>query len=126
MRDGFEAKTWGEAWERDIAGDENQSEGSGARKLFAVLVPDQGIKVSASASTWILLTIRYSQLRYRHSITQPPNKPSLPETMTKMRRSLIEILVAHSAIQRISHQQRLASLALLEAVVSVFRMLSVH
>lgn len=47
MRDGFDAKMWGEAWERDFAVDENQSEGSGARKLFAALVPDQGTKPTA-------------------------------------------------------------------------------
>lgn len=50
MRDGFEAKLWGEAWERDLAADENQSEGSGAKKLFAAVVPDQGTKVSIFAS----------------------------------------------------------------------------
>jgi len=42
MRDGFDAKTWGEAWERDL--NDDHSEGSGARKLYASLVPDQGTK----------------------------------------------------------------------------------
>lgn len=45
LRDGFEAKMWGDAWERDLAGDA-QAEGVGARKLYASLVPDQGMKVS--------------------------------------------------------------------------------
>ncbi|KAF8076732.1 dynein light intermediate chain-domain-containing protein [Lyophyllum atratum] len=42
MRDGFEAKMWGEAWERDL--EDGHNEGSGARKLYASLVPDQGTK----------------------------------------------------------------------------------
>lgn len=45
MRDGFDAKTWGEAWERDIA-DDNQNEGIGAKKIYSTLVPDQETKVS--------------------------------------------------------------------------------
>jgi dynein light intermediate chain 1 len=47
MRDGFEAKIWGEAWDRDLetdCGDANNE--IGAKKLFSALVPDQGIKVS--------------------------------------------------------------------------------
>ncbi|KAG6841846.1 hypothetical protein C0991_006253 [Blastosporella zonata] len=42
MRDGFDAKLWGEAWERDLAGDHD--EGNGARSLYGTLVPDQGTK----------------------------------------------------------------------------------
>ncbi|KAG6910765.1 hypothetical protein DXG01_007652 [Tephrocybe rancida] len=42
MRDGFEAKLWGEAWERDLTDD--HSEGTGARSMYATLVPDQGTK----------------------------------------------------------------------------------
>ncbi|KAG6813441.1 hypothetical protein H0H92_011138 [Tricholoma furcatifolium] len=42
MRDGFDARLWGEAWERDIAGE--HGEGSGAKNLYASLVPDQGTK----------------------------------------------------------------------------------
>ncbi|KAG5648773.1 hypothetical protein DXG03_000122 [Asterophora parasitica] len=41
MRDGFDAKLWGEAWERDLTDD---TEGVGASKLYASLVPDQGTK----------------------------------------------------------------------------------
>ncbi|KAF9462076.1 dynein light intermediate chain-domain-containing protein [Collybia nuda] len=44
MRDGFDAKVWGEAWEKDLAAEENQAEGGGAKRLFASLVPDQGTK----------------------------------------------------------------------------------
>jgi hypothetical protein len=37
MREGFEAKPWSEAWERDID--------SPAEKVFSALMPDRGIKV---------------------------------------------------------------------------------
>ena len=47
MRDGFDAKMWGEAWERDLESGEHGTEGIGigARKAYATLVPDQGSKV---------------------------------------------------------------------------------
>jgi dynein light intermediate chain 1 len=45
MRDGFEAKLWGEAWERDIQAEESEIEQPGAKKMFSRLVPDQGTKV---------------------------------------------------------------------------------
>ncbi|KAF8165637.1 dynein 1 light intermediate chain [Crassisporium funariophilum] len=45
MRDGFEAKVWGEAWERDLEAEEGQGSGeTGAKKAYANLVPDQGSK----------------------------------------------------------------------------------
>ncbi|KAH9833682.1 dynein light intermediate chain-domain-containing protein [Rhodofomes roseus] len=43
LRDGFDAKTWGEALERDLDRDEGETE-PGAKKLYATLVPDQGAK----------------------------------------------------------------------------------
>ena len=46
MRDGFDAKMWGEAWERDLESGEQGTAGeSGAKKAYATLVPDQGFKV---------------------------------------------------------------------------------
>jgi dynein light intermediate chain 1 len=49
-RDGFDAKAWGEAWERDLLSDAgiDSDIGDGARKLYASLVQDQGPKVCAS------------------------------------------------------------------------------
>jgi len=41
MRDGFDAKMWGEAWERDLESGEQGTE-AGAKKAYATLVPDQG------------------------------------------------------------------------------------
>jgi len=49
LRDGFDAKAWGEAWEYDLSsesGAEGGSEG-GARKQYAALVQDQGPKACA-------------------------------------------------------------------------------
>ncbi|KAI0732781.1 dynein light intermediate chain-domain-containing protein [Fomitopsis betulina] len=43
LRDGFDAKAWGDAWERDLEHDDAETE-PGARKLYAALVPDQGVK----------------------------------------------------------------------------------
>jgi len=43
LRDGFDAKMWGEAWERDLNAEDGEL---GAKKTYANLVPDQGSKVS--------------------------------------------------------------------------------
>jgi hypothetical protein len=47
LRDGFDAKAWGEAWERDLSSDAGIDSDSddGARKMYASLVQDQGPKV---------------------------------------------------------------------------------
>jgi hypothetical protein len=49
LRDGFDAKAWGEAWERDLSSDAgiDLDDEAGARKLYAALVQDQGPKVRA-------------------------------------------------------------------------------
>ncbi|KAF7352424.1 Dynein 1 light intermediate chain [Mycena venus] len=44
MREEFEARTWGEAWERDLDAEGEQLPADGAKALFSTLVPDQGIK----------------------------------------------------------------------------------
>lgn len=43
LRDGFDAKLWGEAWERDLEPMEGETE-PGAKRLYSSLVPDQGAK----------------------------------------------------------------------------------
>src|SRR5688572_19179732 len=43
LREGFNAKMWGEAWEHDLNPDSNET---GAKKAYANLAPDQGAKVS--------------------------------------------------------------------------------
>ncbi|PPR02639.1 hypothetical protein CVT24_002122 [Panaeolus cyanescens] len=42
LRDGFNAKMWGEAWERDLEGEETGE--TGAKKAYANLVPDHSVK----------------------------------------------------------------------------------
>lgn len=67
MRDGFEAKLWGEAWERDLEAEEGHtSEEPGAKKLYAALVPDQGAKVIHS------MTVKYKSSNH---FSQPPPLP---------------------------------------------------
>jgi len=46
LRDGFDAKAWGEAWEYDLeSGVDDEGSEAGARKQYAALVQDQGLKV---------------------------------------------------------------------------------
>ncbi|GBE79865.1 DLIC-domain-containing protein [Sparassis latifolia] len=44
LRDGFDAKSWGEAWEHDLDHAEDDTGESGAKKMYSMLVPDQGAK----------------------------------------------------------------------------------
>ncbi|KAF8592779.1 hypothetical protein K439DRAFT_1610518 [Ramaria rubella] len=45
LRDGFDAKGWGEAWEHDLEHDDNDGSAMGARSMFMALVGgDQGVK----------------------------------------------------------------------------------
>ncbi|KAJ7246530.1 dynein light intermediate chain-domain-containing protein [Mycena haematopus] len=46
MREEFEARAWGEAWERDLDS-EDEPPTDGAKALFSALVPDQGVKPPA-------------------------------------------------------------------------------
>lgn len=48
LREGFDAKAWGEAWENDLEQVESEPEQPGVKKLYGSLVPDQGPKVSRS------------------------------------------------------------------------------
>ena len=47
LREGFDARGWGEAWEHELDGEE--AEEPKARKMYATLVPDQGAKVRVIA-----------------------------------------------------------------------------
>ncbi|KAI0065700.1 hypothetical protein BV25DRAFT_1879543 [Artomyces pyxidatus] len=45
LRDGFDAKAWGEAWEHDLEGNAEQTpDEPSAQKMYTTLVPDQGVK----------------------------------------------------------------------------------
>lgn len=66
LRDGFDAKAWGEAWEHDLDHTEGEpAEEPGSKKLFASLVPDQGDKVRYF----------YTKVSLSHHISQPPPLP---------------------------------------------------
>lgn len=50
LRDGFDSKLWGEAWDRDLEAGEDDAQDvkgiePGAKALYGELVPDRGIKV---------------------------------------------------------------------------------
>ncbi|KAA1473378.1 dynein 1 light intermediate chain [Dentipellis sp. KUC8613] len=45
LREGFDAKGWGEAWERDLESAEgDDADEPGAKRMYIALVPDQGAK----------------------------------------------------------------------------------
>ncbi|KIY52323.1 hypothetical protein FISHEDRAFT_35371 [Fistulina hepatica ATCC 64428] len=44
LREGFDTKMWGEAWERDLENDPID-DATGAKAMYTSLVPDQGVKV---------------------------------------------------------------------------------
>ncbi|TFY50288.1 hypothetical protein EVG20_g11608 [Dentipellis fragilis] len=49
LREGFDAKGWGEAWERDLESAEgDDADEPGAKRMYISLVPDQGAKVQFS------------------------------------------------------------------------------
>lgn len=53
LREGFDAKMWGEAWEHDLERTEGEgNEELGARAMYSALVPDQGVKVFNSLQEW--------------------------------------------------------------------------
>lgn len=50
LREGFEARVWGEAWDTDLADGSEAEDAGGAKKMYRSLVPDQGAKVSSTPS----------------------------------------------------------------------------
>ncbi|KAF7332396.1 Cytoplasmic dynein 1 light intermediate chain 1 [Mycena kentingensis (nom. inval.)] len=44
MREEFDARSWGDAWERDLEADKDAIPTDGARTLFSALVPDQSAR----------------------------------------------------------------------------------
>lgn len=57
LREGFEAKVWGEAWEADLDADVESEDHSGATKMYKTLVPDRGAKVK-----YVILVIWHTDL----------------------------------------------------------------
>ena len=93
LRDGFDAKSWGEAWERDVDMDVTDTAGTpGAKTLYSSLVTDQGTKVyfyiaDAPETIQTKTSPTSSSLPHSHHlIIQPPNKFSWRSTTTRKRR----------------------------------------
>jgi hypothetical protein len=130
LRDGFDAKVWGEAWGRDLEDGENVvGNEPGAKRLFRALVPDQGIKVcivlSLSRRTVNSLNFFSSLQHYHPSATQPRSKHSSPKTMTRIPKSPIRIRAAHSVIHWKRMQQQASSVHW-EAAALTSRTLNAH
>ena len=125
MRDGFDAKMWGEAWEKDLEVD-GGGEG-GAKRLYTTLVPDQGQKVSHCQICVCCFSKKnihgrsFSHHHFLHLTIRPQSKRSWPRTTTRTPKSQIEILVVLSGTQQISLVLRLVLLAPLGAVALIFR-----
>jgi hypothetical protein len=119
LRDGFDAKLWNEAWERDLEADGSSNE-PGAKAVYSSFVPDMGPKVRHSNICPFPPNSPgfYSQPHSPRSIIPSPSKPSLPGTTTKTRRKPTETLVEHS---RIPEKCLLVSSVLLGAAASACR-----
>lgn len=70
LREGFDAKSWGDAWERDVDMDATDTSTQGAKALYSSLVPDQGTKVYF----FIVLHRNHSNLD-AVNLMQPPALP---------------------------------------------------
>ena len=80
LRDGFDAKGWGEAWENDLEPPaEDDPDEPRATRLYVNLVPDQGSKVScfedSDIENIILITIAASAIT---TVQQPHARASFP------------------------------------------------
>jgi hypothetical protein len=120
LRDGFDAKMWGEAWERDLDAEDGEP---GAKKTYANLVPDQGSKVSRRRHPLSLriLTCLPSRRRFHPSTIRHQSKHSLQKIMTKIPRNPTETLVVLLEIHKTWPVRLLELLALWEAAVSIFQ-----
>jgi len=111
LRDGFDAKIWGEAWERDLNGEDGEP---GAKKAYSNLVPDQGSKVSRLRLPFPSqkLTSLLSRHHFHLSTIRHQSKHSLQRITTKIQRNQTEIPAVPSEIHRILLVQPLESLVL--------------
>jgi dynein light intermediate chain 1 len=107
LRDGFDAKAWGEAWEHDLSSDSGVDDGgseAGARKQYAALVQDQGPKARLFHSPLTShrgadAEVDYHSRPHSHrSTTQHRNKPFSRRTTTRMPDVPTATRVAFSAV----------------------------
>jgi dynein light intermediate chain 1 len=86
LRDGFDAKAWGAAWERDLAAATGEDlEEAGALEMFAELVSDESVKVRAPA--------------YYCPITDRLQPPAASRA-TSVQRTDVRTSVPHQALRR--------------------------
>lgn len=128
LREGFEAKIWGEAWERDLEQAEGEAETEpGARAMYSALVPDEGVKVLTFPSIYSRLQTDQEQFLSHHhyllSTVRQQNKHSWQRITTRIPRNQTAILVVHSRIP--SKAQPLVLWVLWEAAASTCRTSSV-
>ena len=50
LREGFEARMWGEAWDTDLSERSEAEDAGAATRMYRTLVPDQGAKVSSTSA----------------------------------------------------------------------------
>lgn len=113
LREGFDAKGWGEAWEHDLEQRNGETGESSARKMYNALVEDRGIKVNndlLSCKLFILTVILLSLHPYQRSITRLQSKSSWRRIMTRIQRSRTAIHGALSRILQIILRQALLGL----------------
>lgn len=120
LREGFEARVWGEAWDTDLVDGSETEDASGAKRMYRALVPDQGAKVSSASDIHIYSSFPpQSPRRCLHLMLRWRNKLSLRSITTKTRKSQIEIRVVRSGT--LQTPRRLVSSDPLEAAASICR-----
>jgi hypothetical protein len=101
LREGFDAKAWGAAWERDLAAAVGEDlDEPGALHMFSELVADESVKViRMNAETFMINSNGpTSSLRNFLPLTNRYlSKPFSPGTTMRTRRNPTEILAAPSA-----------------------------
>lgn len=98
LREGFEARLWGEAWDTDVADGSETEDASGAKRMYRMLVPDQGAKVSTTSDYQrMFLNAALSPHHCPRSMPRWRNKRSLRSITTKTQKSRTEIHVVRSA-----------------------------
>ena len=120
LREGFDAKMWGEAWERDLNPEEGQTE-AGAKKAYANLVPDQGPKVKKLFLCLLdkmLISCYHSHRRCLLSTIPCQSRPSSPKITTRTRRRQTGTPAVPSGLHKTYLQ---ASSVLWEAAASACR-----
>ena len=81
LRDGFDAKERGEAWERDLSSDAgiDRGSGDGAQKLYAPLMEDQVPKVRTTSPLVVIFLSR-------ECAADPALTPQQPDARTSLSR----------------------------------------